>query len=79
MEANSELWEQLDQFTDLIESTGKQLSDEDLLSLQAKAENIHEQMENYFNRKQQRSEIFGYAEKTVPPGGHMLPELALCL
>jgi superoxide dismutase, Fe-Mn family len=74
-EANFELWQQLDEFTELIESTGKQLSDEELLSLQAKAENIHERMENYFNRKQQEVGNIWIAEKTVPPGGHKLPEL----
>ncbi|MDF2858324.1 MAG: superoxide dismutase [Neobacillus sp.] len=75
VEANYELWQQLDEFTELIESTGKQLSDEELLSLQAKAENIHERMENYFNRKQQEVGNIWISEKTVPPGGHTLPEL----
>jgi superoxide dismutase, Fe-Mn family len=75
VEANLELWQQLDEFTELIESTGKQLSDEELLSLQTKAENIHERMENYFNRKQQEVGNIWIAEKTVPPGGHTLPEL----
>jgi Fe-Mn family superoxide dismutase len=75
VEANYELWQQLDEFTELIESTGKQLSDEELLSLQAKAENIHGRMENYFNRKQQEVGNIWISEKTVPPGGHTLPEL----
>jgi superoxide dismutase, Fe-Mn family len=75
VEANDELWQQLDEFAELIESTGKQLSDEELLSLQAKAENIHERMENYFNRKQQEVGNLWVAEKSLPPGGHTLPDL----
>jgi superoxide dismutase, Fe-Mn family len=71
---NSELWEQLDNFTELIESTDRQLSNEELLTLQAKAEQIHEQMENYFKRKQEIGNIW-VSEKVVPPGGHTLPDL----
>jgi superoxide dismutase, Fe-Mn family len=71
---NSELWEQLDNFTELIESTDRQLSNEELLNLQAKAEQIHEQMENYFKRKQEIGNIW-VSEKVVPPGGHTLPDL----
>jgi Fe-Mn family superoxide dismutase len=71
---NSELWEQLDNFTELIESTKRQLSNEELLTLQAKAEKIHLQMENYFNRKQ-ASGVISVAVKELPPGGHTLPDL----
>nr|WP_263325858.1 superoxide dismutase [Neobacillus sp. Marseille-Q6967] len=71
---NLELWEELDQLTELIESTGQSLSDEDMLYLQTKAENIHEQMESYFNRKREAGTIW-IAEKTVSPGGHTLPDL----
>src|SRR3954471_20529978 len=71
---NSDLWEHLDNFTELIENTGRQLSNEELLTLQAKAEHIHEQMENYFKRKQEGGVIW-VAEKVVPAGGHPLPDL----
>nr|WP_235846825.1 superoxide dismutase [Neobacillus soli] len=71
---NSELWEQLDDFTELIEGTDRQLSNEELLSLQAKAEHIHEHMENYFKRKQEVGTIW-VVEKTLQPGEHSLPEL----
>ncbi|MEH7377970.1 superoxide dismutase [Neobacillus drentensis] len=71
---NSDLWEHLDNFTELIENTGRQLSNEELLSLQAKAEHIHEQMEDYFKRKQEGGVIW-VAEKVVPAGGHTLPDL----
>lgn len=71
---NSELWEKLDDFTELIESTNRELSDEELLKLQAKAEYIHEQMEGYFKRKQEIGNIW-VVEKTISPGGHTLPEL----
>jgi superoxide dismutase, Fe-Mn family len=71
---NSELWEKLDDFTELIDSTSRELSDEELLKLQAKAEYIHEQMEGYFKRKQEIGNIW-VVEKTISPGGHTLPEL----
>lgn len=77
VEENSELWNQLDAFTELIENTNRELSHEELLQLQAKAENIHEQMESYFKRKQEGvvGTIF-VLEKEVPAGGHTLPELS---
>jgi superoxide dismutase, Fe-Mn family len=71
---NLELWDQLDHFTELIENTGRSLSDNDMLSLQSKAEEIHEQMENYFSRKQGVGNIW-VEKKSIPPGGHALPEL----
>lgn len=71
---NLELWEQLELFTELIENTGQSLSDNDMLSLQSKAEEIHEQMESYFSRKQGVGNIW-VEKKSVPPGGHTLPEL----
>ena len=71
---NLELWDQLDHFTELIENTGQSLSDNDMLSLQSKAEEIHEQMENYFSRKQGVGNIW-VEKKSIPPGGHTLPEL----
>ncbi len=72
---DSELWGKLDEFADLIESTNRELSNEELLSLQAKAENIHQNMESYFRNKQQSGSMW-VPEKAVPPGGHTLPELS---
>jgi superoxide dismutase, Fe-Mn family len=72
---NLELWEQLEHFTELIENTNGSLSDQDMLSLQSKAEDIHEQLESYFSRKQGVGNIWG-EKKTVPSGGHTLPELS---
>jgi Fe-Mn family superoxide dismutase len=71
---NSELWKNLDDFTEMIERTGQQTSDAELLTIQAKAEHIHKQMESYFNRKQEVGNIW-VIEKAIPPGGHTLPEL----
>jgi superoxide dismutase, Fe-Mn family len=71
---DSELWNQLDAFTELIESTNRELSNEELLSLQTKAENIHIQLEDYFKRKQEMGNIW-IIEKKLSPGGHTLPEL----
>lgn len=74
VQENNELWEQLEQFTELMENTNQQLSDDDMLNFQARAENIHEKMENYFNRKQEIGTIW-VAGKSVPAGGHTLPPL----
>jgi len=71
---NLELWEQLEHFTELIENTSGALTDHDMLSLQSKAEEIHEHLESYFSRKQGVGNIW-VEKKTVPPGGHTLPEL----
>lgn len=71
---NTELWEQLDQFTEIIDNSNQQLSDDDMLTLQTKAEHIHEQMENYFQRKQGVGTIWT-VDKSVPAGGHTLPPL----
>jgi superoxide dismutase, Fe-Mn family len=71
---DAELWDKLDEFTELIESTNRELSNEELFSLQEKAENIHQQMESYFRNKQEVGKIW-MIEKTLPPGGHSLPEL----
>jgi len=72
--ADSELWNKLDDFTEMIENTRTELTDSELLTLQAKAEQLHDQMENYFNRKQEIGNIW-VIEKTIPPGGHTLPDL----
>lgn len=73
---DSELWEELEQFTELIENTNRDLKNEELLHLQAKAEHIHGQMENYFNRKQE-NEIgtIWIVGEPIPAGGHTLPSL----
>ncbi|WP_312474429.1 superoxide dismutase [Neobacillus sp.] len=73
---DSELWGKLEDFTELIESTNRELSNEELLSLQTKAEHIHEQMEDYFKRKQEKATgNIWIVEKRIPPGGHTLPDL----
>ncbi|MED3624901.1 superoxide dismutase [Neobacillus thermocopriae] len=71
---NSELWESLNEFTKLIEDTNRELSDQEILGLQAKAEQIHEQMELYFQRKYQGRAEAG-RNQPVPLGGHKLPAL----
>lgn len=71
---NSELWTKLDDFSELIERISHPLSDKELLGLQSKAERIHEEMEDYFSRKQTIGDIW-VIESMVPPGGHSLPDL----
>ncbi|OIK15525.1 superoxide dismutase [Bacillus sp. MUM 116] len=74
VEADSDLWIHLDDFSELIENTNRELSDAELLNLQSKAESIHDHMENYFHRKQEVGNIW-LLEKSLAPGGHTLPEL----
>ncbi|WP_042458014.1 superoxide dismutase [Neobacillus dielmonensis] len=76
VEQDAELWQQLDEFTELIENVNQELSTEQLLSLQAKVEHIHEKMENYFARKQGQGvgTIWTEAPK-LSPGEHTLPKL----
>jgi Fe-Mn family superoxide dismutase len=74
VEENSELWGKLDQFTGLIESVSPSLSDNELIDLQFRAEKIHEEMENYFKRKQSIGDIW-IEESVVNPGKHTLPDL----
>lgn len=57
---DSELWEKLDDFAELIESTDRDLSNEELLFLQTKAEHIHEHLEDYFKENKKKGlEPFG--------------------
>ncbi|WP_423798989.1 superoxide dismutase [Neobacillus sp. SAB-20_R2A] len=73
---NSELWDELDEFTDMIEGSRKELSNEELIGLQARAEQIHGKLENYFSQKRdQEIGTIWAIEKQIPPGGHKLPEL----
>lgn len=71
---NIELWEKLEDFTELMESLNQPLTDRDLLDLQAKAENIHDEMESYFNRKQEVGNIW-IVSSVLAAGGHELPDL----
>jgi Fe-Mn family superoxide dismutase len=75
IEENSELWGKLDQFTRLIESVASPLSDQELVDLQSKAETIHDEMEDYFKRKQNIGDIW-IEETVITHGSHKLPELS---
>lgn len=72
--AGSELWRKLDNFTALIENISNPLTNKELLDLQTNAENIHEELENYFQRKQD-SGVIWVAESEIPAGGHVVPNL----
>lgn len=74
VDQNSELWEKLDSFTDLMGGISTQLTDHELLNLQSKAESIHEDMEDYFKKKQVIGDIW-IVESVIPSGNHSLPNL----
>lgn len=71
---DSELWEKLDRFAKLMENLSGPLTDQNLLDLQSEAETIHDEMERYFNRKQEVGEIW-VVNSVLAAGGHVLPEL----
>ncbi len=75
VEGNSELWGELNHFSDLLDSISSPLTDEELLHLQSKADFIHEEMEDYFRRKQTIGDIWS-DRSSVLPGKHTLPELS---
>jgi Fe-Mn family superoxide dismutase len=74
VEQDSELWGKLDDFSDLIEGISRPLTDEELLRLQSKADSIHEDMEDYFRKKQTIGDIWN-DRIAVGPGKHTLPNL----
>ena len=69
------VWRRLDKFANLMENVQrKQLNTEELIRIQHEAEELHEEMENYFTRRQQIGTIFT-KEPSVGIGKHQLPPL----
>ncbi|KAB7672891.1 superoxide dismutase [Bacillus sp. B1-b2] len=69
------IWKRLDKFTHLMNGVQrKPLSTEELIRIQHEAEELHEDMEDYFAQRQQLGSIF-MKEPSVGVGKHKLPAL----
>lgn len=75
VQRSENIWKRLDKFSELMENVQRQPIDtEELLKIQQKAENLHDEMEHYFVERQQIGSIF-INEPSVPIGKHQLPAL----
>lgn len=76
IEEEDSLWSRLDQFSEVMEGISKQgdLTQEELLKVQANVEELHEEMESYFTKRQQIGSIY-LNEPSVKAGEHQLPSL----
>ncbi|MFD2445909.1 Fe-Mn family superoxide dismutase [Bacillus sp. CGMCC 1.16607] len=68
------IWGSLDRFTEIIEKIGETNSQEEILNIQKKAESLHDEVEEYFNKRQQLGNIW-MSKSTVGIGKHKLPVL----
>lgn len=71
-----EIWSKLDGMADLMEriKQPETLNEEQLRELQSQVENLHEEMENYYVKRQNLGSIY-IREPYIEPGGHRLPPL----
>ena len=69
------IWRKLDKFSQLMEGVQRRpIETEELIRIQHEAEELHDQMENYFAERQQLGTIF-IKEPSVAAGKHQLPRL----
>ncbi|MEK3853294.1 superoxide dismutase [Cytobacillus sp. FSL H8-0458] len=74
VEQNSELWQRLDHFTEIMDGINSPLDIEGLEKLQEQVDSLHSDMENYFSNRQQLGNIY-MNEPYIPAGKHILPPL----
>nr|WP_246439395.1 superoxide dismutase [Bacillus benzoevorans] len=75
VDENDELWSRLNQLTNIMDGIQrKNLNEEDIQQIQFEVEELHDNMEQYFSRRQQVGMVFQQAP-FVPIGGHQLPQL----
>jgi superoxide dismutase, Fe-Mn family len=75
VQRSEEVWKSLDKFTSLMETVQrKPIDTEELIKIQHKAEELQDEMEGYFQQRQQIGTIF-INEPSVKPGAHKLPPL----
>lgn len=76
VDRSEEIWKRLDQMTEIIEGikNPETMSNEELIDLQYQVENLHEDMENYFRRRQNTGAMFQSAP-FIEAGRHTLPTL----
>lgn len=76
IDRNDEIWGKLDGLTAMVESLHQpaSLSEEELVCLQSKVEELHDDMESYFVKRHNIGSIY-IQEPSVSVGGHKLPPL----
>ncbi|MDQ0269294.1 superoxide dismutase [Cytobacillus purgationiresistens] len=74
IDGNNELWQKLNSLTNVMDRMDQPLNTDELGSLSEKVEEIHEEMEAYFNERLQLGAIYAN-ETSVPAGKHVLPPL----
>ncbi|MFP7445350.1 Fe-Mn family superoxide dismutase [Bacillus infantis] len=74
VEKDAELWVKLDKFSGVIEKLDGQLDIEELNALQSRVDELHNDVEQYFSRRQPVGNIY-INEPFIPAGGHSLPPL----
>lgn len=76
IDRNEEIWTKLDGLATIMESIQhpENLSEGELFALQSEVDELHDEMENYFSKRQQIGNIF-MNEPTVEAGKHSLPSL----
>lgn len=76
VDRNEEIWTKLDGLSTIMDSISHpdQLSEEELFSLQSKVDGLHDELEEYFIKRQQIGTIF-IQEPYVATGKHTLPPL----
>jgi len=76
IDRNDDIWEKLDQLTNVIEGISKpaELNQEQLLNLQQQVDHLHDDLESYFTKRQQIGTVY-INEPFVNIGEHKLPPL----
>lgn len=71
---NTELWQKMDRLSDIMEGIKEPLNIEELSVVQGYVDELHSDMENYFNARQDLGSIY-MNEPSVLAGSHNLPPL----
>ncbi|WP_394232829.1 superoxide dismutase [Niallia oryzisoli] len=75
VEKDAEIWSRLDNFTNIMGSISQRnLSQEELEKIQSEVEELHHEMERYFNKRQEVGMVYTN-EPFIEIGNHILPPL----
>lgn len=69
------IWRSLDRFSEIMETIGEPLDQEGIIDIQKKAELLHEEIEDYFQQRQELGSIWMTKPSMVEIGKHKLPVL----
>jgi Fe-Mn family superoxide dismutase len=71
---DEEVWAKLDRFTKILETAAASPSERQIIEIQTEAQNLYQEIENYFSQRQNFGTIW-MKEPVVEIGGHTLPPL----